>query len=176
MIARGRDRTDTPQRRRSPPAPDRKPDPCAWAVRSAPCGRNHLHAVCKPVRADRLDCGPPFRSAPLGRTTSMNLPILVLPSRRLSAGGGSRQSQRDRRRFCWRSIVTPLPLVFAIMTGDLSAQTQPANTTDLLKALSLEELGNLVVTSVSRRPEELSTVASAIQVITQDDIRRSGAT
>jgi iron complex outermembrane recepter protein len=62
------------------------------------------------------------------------------------------------------------------MTGDLSAQTQPANTTDLLKALSLEELGNLVVTSVSRRPEELSTVASAIQVITQDDIRRSGAT
>ena len=35
---------------------------------------------------------------------------------------------------------------------------------------------NLEVTSVSRRAEKLSEVASAIQVITQEDIRRSGAT
>lgn len=35
---------------------------------------------------------------------------------------------------------------------------------------------NIEVTSVSKRPEKLSEVASAIQVITQDDIRRSGAT
>jgi iron complex outermembrane receptor protein len=46
----------------------------------------------------------------------------------------------------------------------------------LLKKLSVEELMNVVVTSVSRRPEPLSRVASAIQVVTQDDIRRSGAT
>jgi len=50
--------------------------------------------------------------------------------------------------------------------------TQPAR----LKELSLEELSNVEVTSVSRRPEKLSTVASAIQVITSDEIRRSGAT
>jgi len=35
---------------------------------------------------------------------------------------------------------------------------------------------NIEVTSVSRRPEKLSEAASAIQVITADDIRRSGAT
>src|SRR6059058_4732675 len=34
---------------------------------------------------------------------------------------------------------------------------------------------NVEVTSVSKRPERLTQVASAIQVITQDDIRRSGA-
>jgi len=36
-------------------------------------------------------------------------------------------------------------------------------------------LMNLQVTSVSKRPERLSQTASAIQVITQEDIRRSGA-
>jgi iron complex outermembrane receptor protein len=47
---------------------------------------------------------------------------------------------------------------------------------DSLKKLGLEELMNLEVSSVSRRLEKLSEVASAIQVITQDEIRRSGAT
>ena len=44
-----------------------------------------------------------------------------------------------------------------------------------LKQLSLEQLMNIEVTSVSRRPERLSETASAIQVITGEDIRRSGA-
>ena len=44
------------------------------------------------------------------------------------------------------------------------------------KKLSLQELMDLEVTSVSRRPEKLADSASAIQVITGDDIRRSGAT
>jgi iron complex outermembrane receptor protein len=46
----------------------------------------------------------------------------------------------------------------------------------VLKSLSVEELMNVVVTSVSRRAEPLSHAASAIQVITNEDIRRSGAT
>jgi iron complex outermembrane receptor protein len=45
-----------------------------------------------------------------------------------------------------------------------------------LKKLSVEELMDIEVTSVSRRPEKLSETASAIQVITQEDIRRSGVT
>lgn len=45
-----------------------------------------------------------------------------------------------------------------------------------LKSLSLAELMDVQVTSVSKRPEQLSEVASAIQVITAEDIRRSGAT
>jgi len=44
-----------------------------------------------------------------------------------------------------------------------------------LKKLSIEQLMDLQVTSVSKRPERLSQTASAIQVITQQDIRRSGA-
>ncbi len=49
-------------------------------------------------------------------------------------------------------------------------------TPEALKSLSLEELLQVEVTSVSRHPEPLSQVASAIEVITAEDIRRSGAT
>jgi iron complex outermembrane receptor protein len=45
-----------------------------------------------------------------------------------------------------------------------------------LKRMSVEELMDIEVTSVSKRPERLSETASAIQVITREDIRRSGAT
>jgi ribosomal protein S13 len=45
-----------------------------------------------------------------------------------------------------------------------------------LKRLNVEDLMNVEVTSVSRHPEKLIETASAIQVITQADIRRSGAT
>ena len=59
-----------------------------------------------------------------------------------------------------------------------SAQAGYAATssTTALKALSVEELMDIEVTSVSKRPERLSETASAIEVVTQDDIRRSGAT
>ncbi|MEO7299415.1 MAG: TonB-dependent receptor [Verrucomicrobiota bacterium] len=43
-----------------------------------------------------------------------------------------------------------------------------------LKKLSLEDLMNLEVTSVSRRAEPYSLAPAAIQIITQEDIRRSG--
>ena len=42
--------------------------------------------------------------------------------------------------------------------------------------LTLEELGNIEVTTVSKTPETLRRIPAAIYVITQDDIRRSGAT
>ena len=45
-----------------------------------------------------------------------------------------------------------------------------------LTSLSLEDLMNINVTSVSKRPQKLIDAASAIYVITQEDIRRSGAT
>ena len=48
--------------------------------------------------------------------------------------------------------------------------------TKMLKSLSIEELMNIEVTSVSKRPEKLQETASAIQVITQEDIRHSGVT
>lgn len=45
-----------------------------------------------------------------------------------------------------------------------------------LVGLSLEDLGKIKVTSVSRKSESLSDAAAAIHVITQEDIRRSGVT
>ena len=44
-----------------------------------------------------------------------------------------------------------------------------------LKRLTLDELLNTEVTLVSRRPERVAETASAIQVITGEEIRRSGA-
>src|SRR5438477_13131441 len=55
------------------------------------------------------------------------------------------------------------------------AQQGPGKPQDL-SALTIEDLMNLKVTSVSRRSEPLSRAASAIFVITQEDILRSGAT
>jgi iron complex outermembrane receptor protein len=45
-----------------------------------------------------------------------------------------------------------------------------------LADLSLEELGNVVVTSVSRRQERLAAAPASVYVITREDIRRSGVT
>ena len=51
-----------------------------------------------------------------------------------------------------------------------------AGASGALADLSLEELANITITSVSGRPERLSDAAASIYVITADDIRRSGAT
>ena len=52
----------------------------------------------------------------------------------------------------------------------------PAQQTTQLKRLSLEELMEVDITSVSRRSEPVSGTATAITLLTADDIRRSGAT
>jgi iron complex outermembrane receptor protein len=44
-----------------------------------------------------------------------------------------------------------------------------------LKTLSLEELFEIEVTSVSKKSEKLSETAAAVHVVTDEDIRRSGA-
>jgi iron complex outermembrane receptor protein len=69
-----------------------------------------------------------------------------------------------------------LALIVALSTVALSGQTQPTlPSSDILKKMSVDELLDIQVTSVSKRPEKLSEAASAIQVITGDDVRRSGA-
>ena len=45
-----------------------------------------------------------------------------------------------------------------------------------LKKLTLEELSQVDVTSVSRRPERLSEVAAAVSVVRRDDVMRAGST
>jgi iron complex outermembrane receptor protein len=64
------------------------------------------------------------------------------------------------------------------VTGDpsrASAQA-PASPTRSLKSLSVDDLVNLEVTSVSRRGERIFDAAASIYVISAEDIRRSGVT
>jgi iron complex outermembrane receptor protein len=72
-----------------------------------------------------------------------------------------------------RAVVITLLLTSA--ARGVLAQS-PDATTDDLKSLSLDQLMNVEVTSVSRHPEKLLQTASAIQVITREEIHRSGAT
>lgn len=51
-----------------------------------------------------------------------------------------------------------------------------ANINGDLSQMSLEQLGGVEITSVSRRPEPLAKAPAAVFVITAEDIRRSGAT
>ncbi len=57
-----------------------------------------------------------------------------------------------------------------------ASQRDAAPTVEDLRNLSIDELANLKVTSLSRRPETLSEAPAAIYVIMADDIRRAGAT
>ena len=89
-------------------------------------------------------------------------------------------TRRRNRQHDWRVWPTTAALaMFALVlfAGHASGQTpQAVQPPSDLKRLSLDELQAIDVTSVSKRPEKLSATASAIQVITADDIRRSGAT
>jgi len=81
----------------------------------------------------------------------------------------------------WACGISPSAAVFAalgllVCAGYGVAQTPEAlSSPSALKKLSLEQLMDVEVTSVSKRAEKLSETASAIQVISGEDIRRSGA-
>lgn len=55
-----------------------------------------------------------------------------------------------------------------------SAAQEPDEAGGRLKGLSLAQLGNIEVTTVSKGPVKLSQTPAAIYVITQEDIRRAG--
>ena len=79
--------------------------------------------------------------------------------------------------FCRRrSALIFFALMLALPAGTVRA-ARPADSQDQgsLKHLSLEQLGNLEVTTASKSPEQVWKTPAAIYVITQDDIRRSGA-
>lgn len=62
-----------------------------------------------------------------------------------------------------------LPLLAGLPA--VAATAQGADIADM----SIEELANIQITSVSKKPEPLSGAAASVFVITADDIRRSGA-
>jgi iron complex outermembrane receptor protein len=67
------------------------------------------------------------------------------------------------------ACIALIGLTLHAQTPSGSAQQNP------LKALSLEQLGNIEVTTVSKEPEAVWKTPAAIYVITQEDIQRSGA-
>lgn len=73
----------------------------------------------------------------------------------------------------WMTSLCPLLVAMTVSNAAGAADTQIAKN---LFSLSIEELGNIEITSVSRRAEKLSDAAASIYVITNEDIRRSGVT
>lgn len=72
-------------------------------------------------------------------------------------------------------LKTLLIIIIILQARYSFAQQKDTLTLDQLQNMSLEQLMNIEVTSVSKHAEKLEEVASAIQVITQEDIRNSGA-
>ncbi|HTG36158.1 MAG TPA: TonB-dependent receptor [Thermoanaerobaculia bacterium] len=75
-------------------------------------------------------------------------------------------------------IVAGVPIILCLSLAAPPAypvQTDQIAQSSRLKGLSIEELMEIDVTSVSRRSEPVSGAAAAITVITSEDIRRSGA-
>src|SRR4051812_43559193 len=75
--------------------------------------------------------------------------------------------------------LTPLVIVCSLLLPlTLQAQSSGPSATIAqdLKRMSIEELAQIDVTSVSRRSEKLSATAAAVSVIDSDDIVRSGVT
>lgn len=71
----------------------------------------------------------------------------------------------------------PQLIILLLLLGALgNAQQTDPGTEGRLKGLSLEQLGNIEVTTTSKGPVKLSQTAAAVYVITQEDIRRSGVT
>jgi iron complex outermembrane recepter protein len=72
-------------------------------------------------------------------------------------------------------VISPRAAVLLLSALILARAQQPDPApAGRLKGLSLEQLGDIEVTTVSKGPVKVSQTAAAIFVITQDDIRRSG--
>ena len=69
-------------------------------------------------------------------------------------------------------VLVASTVAFAIPIEAQDAYVSPST----LKKLSVEELVDIDVTSVSKYPEKFSAAAAAVAVLTQEDIHRSGVT
>ncbi|TAK92211.1 MAG: TonB-dependent receptor [Burkholderiaceae bacterium] len=84
------------------------------------------------------------------------------------------RNQTDLWPFYLRPLTGCLVLSGCLWCADASAAT-PALAQAKLTDLTLEELANIQVVTVSKKPESLSETPAALYVITAQDIRRSGA-
>jgi iron complex outermembrane receptor protein len=91
--------------------------------------------------------------------------VIAVPQCKASIRAGARRCS---------STLCLLALLLIGRTAAAGQDSQGLATHDLSK-LSIEDLMNIQVTSASKKEQKLSQVAAAIFVITQEDIRRSGA-
>jgi hypothetical protein len=83
---------------------------------------------------------------------------------------------RSLRSICQSAAVLIVVLLSGVVMEAL-AGSQPDPTSDEpLKQLSLAQLGEVEVTTASKEPEEVWKTPAAVYVLTNEDIRRSGAT
>jgi Outer membrane receptor for ferrienterochelin and colicins len=84
---------------------------------------------------------------------------------------------RSRMRFFHPSLLGSLAALSALFLLPLSFGASPRTIASVreLKKLSIDELLDIEVVSVSRKDERAEDVAAAVHVITEEDIRRSGA-
>lgn len=95
------------------------------------------------------------------------------------AGGSSCKAQGSNRAFvASRAAVWSKQLVAAALAAMLVTSTALANTSQDVPdvtTMSVEDLMNMQVTSVSKRSEKVADAPAAVFVITQEDIQNSGA-
>jgi outer membrane receptor protein involved in Fe transport len=86
------------------------------------------------------------------------------------------------RRLITRAVRCSAIWIFVLLVAASAAQCRAEAFPDgqenpgQLKRLSLEQLGDLEVTTVSKEPVTVARTPAAIYVLTQEDIRQSGAT
>src|SRR5882757_4140252 len=85
------------------------------------------------------------------------------------------KSSSSFKSFC-RIMLSLCMVASWTQEGWAAALENTQETPGQLKRLSLEQLGNVEVTTLSKEPEQVWRTPAAIYVITQEDIRRSGAT
>ena len=134
------------------------PGPDAAGSIPAGCGRSSQSARSseEPVPQTALSGRPP------------NVPFMpVQASMRY-------RSAAPRKHSCHQRTRARIPAIVCLILAAVPAHSA-ASGRDLVD-MSLEELSNIEVTSVSRRLERLADAPASIYVITREDIRRSGAT
>ena len=75
----------------------------------------------------------------------------------------------ERMQWSWRVVRA------VVLAATVAAPVSAQDTTPDLKRMTIEDLLDVEVTTVSRHPEPVTSVPAAVFVITPDDIRRSGA-
>jgi iron complex outermembrane recepter protein len=104
---------------------------------------------------------------------------------RLGRGAGARKNAAEALivrgtrlaiKFAHHAALSVLLMLTGLVSQSFADPSADQGNVEPLKQLSLAQLGDVEVTTASKEPEEVWKTPAAVFVITQEDIRRSGAT